>query len=133
MRPHLKFLSGDYLTFEIKSSQSGGSAICRICRLSDEMYSHIIASCKHLNRKQFYNEYRILCSLSENKINFDHILQNEETLTQFILDPCSFNLKTRIHIDDPVRPLLFNLSRDFCYSLDKQRKLKLTELSDRRK
>ena len=32
MKPHLKFLSVDNPTFKIKSSQSGGPAVCRICR-----------------------------------------------------------------------------------------------------
>ena len=29
-RPHVKFLSGNYLTYAIKSEQSGGSARCRM-------------------------------------------------------------------------------------------------------
>ena len=129
MRPHLKFLSGDYLTYQVKSQQSGGPAICRLCRLADETSSHIIGSCQQLDRKQFFKEFQTLCSLSQNKINFDDMLSNEETLTQFILDPCSFNLKIRIHIDDPVKISLLKLSRDFCFSLDKQRRQKLHELS----
>ena len=36
MRPHVKMLTGNYLTFEIKSLQSGGSAECRICSQSEE-------------------------------------------------------------------------------------------------
>ena len=30
-RAHLKFLSGNYLTYEVKAAQSGGSARCRLC------------------------------------------------------------------------------------------------------
>ena len=129
MRPHLKLLSGDYLTYQVRSQQSGGSPICRLCGLADETSCHIIASCQKLDRKQFLEEYKSLCLLSENNISFDYMVKSEETLTQFILDPCSFNLKTRIHIDDPVKSALFKLSRDFCFSLDKQRRQKLNALS----
>ena len=44
-RPHIKFLSGNYLTYQIKSEQSGGSPLCRICQ-SDETVSHVISTCQ---------------------------------------------------------------------------------------
>ena len=30
-KPHLKFLSGNYLTYSVRAKQSGGSSICKIC------------------------------------------------------------------------------------------------------
>ena len=36
MRPHLKMLSGDYLTYQTRSEQSGGSPDCRLCPASIE-------------------------------------------------------------------------------------------------
>ena len=45
-RPHLKFLTGDYLTYQRKFDQSGsGSPLCRICRSENETISHIIGTC----------------------------------------------------------------------------------------
>ena len=32
MKPHLKMLTGNYLTYKIKSEQSGGSPKCRLCQ-----------------------------------------------------------------------------------------------------
>ena len=45
MRPHLKMLGGDYLTYQIKSQQSGGSPQCRLCLSGTESISHIVYSC----------------------------------------------------------------------------------------
>ena len=52
MRPHLKMLGGDYLTYEIKSQQSGGSPLCRLCRSDIDSISHIVSSCRELDRKK---------------------------------------------------------------------------------
>ena len=128
MRPHLKMLGGDYLTYQIKSQQSGGSPLCRLCRSDIDSISHIVYSCRELNRKTFFSEMKYLCSLSKNNINFDEILKSEESTTQLILDPCSFNLVNRVHLDDPIREDFFKLSRQICYSLDKQRRVKLKNL-----
>ena len=48
MRPHIKMLSGNYLTFEVKSSQSGGSDQCRLCFDDVESLKHLIAQCVQL-------------------------------------------------------------------------------------
>jgi hypothetical protein len=47
-RIHLKMLAGDYLTYEVKSNQSGGSPHCRCCSLSSpvtESLEHILTVC----------------------------------------------------------------------------------------
>ena len=62
-RPHLKFLSGDFLTYKMKSEQSGGSPRCRICVSgSEKTTSHIISSCEALEskRKSFLLEFKSL-------------------------------------------------------------------------
>ena len=128
MRPHLKMLSGDYLTYQTKAQQSGGSPLCRLCRLEDDCLIHIVASCSKLSRNRFFQEYKNLCSFSKNQIDFDKILEDRTTLSQFILDPCSFNLEKRIHIDDPIKGALFKQSREFCFSLDKERRSQLNTL-----
>ena len=49
------------------------------------------------------------------------MLDNEDLLCQFILDPTSLNLKTRVSLNDPLVPQFYKLSRDFCFLLDKTR------------
>ena len=73
-------------------------------------------------------EFAELCLLNKSKLNFQHILSNPKTLTQFILDPTSFNLTDRIHISDPTVEHFFKLSRDFCYSIHNERIKMLQDL-----
>ena len=85
--------------------------------------SHIIASCLGLSdeRARILSEFENLCKLTKNQINFENILKNEETLSQFILDPTSLNLSERLSLKDPLVKDFFKLSRDFCYKIDKTR------------
>ena len=131
-RPHLKFLTGDYLTYQLKFDQSGsGSPLCRICRNENETISHIISTCPQYSttRQRIFKEFEELCALAKTNVNFQHIESNPKTSTQFILDPCSFNLYERIHIKDPLLPKYFKLSRTLCYSIHNVRIKCLQELS----
>ena len=59
-RAHLKFLSGNYITYAVKAEQSGGSPKCRICNTgNNETLSHVILSCPSLEaeRKPIMTEY----------------------------------------------------------------------------
>ena len=50
MRPHLKLLTGDYLTYKRKFDESGkGNPICRLCRTESESICHIVAICPAYN------------------------------------------------------------------------------------
>ena len=123
-RPHLKMLAGNYLTYKMKSEQSGGSPHCRICTSGqEESLSHVISSCEGLSgdRDRIIMEFRNLCSVTKNSINFDEILKNEQNVTQFILDPSSLNLPVRVSLSDPVISDFYRLSRQYCYKLDKTR------------
>ena len=123
-RPHLKFLSGNYLTYKIRAEQSGGSPLCRICTSgSEESVSHVISSCQAMSsvRDRLLNEFRILCSFTKNCIDFEEILNDEETLCQFLLDPTSLNLRNCVSLNDPLVQSFFKLSRDFCFKIDKTR------------
>jgi hypothetical protein len=53
-------------------------------------------------------------------------MNSEETWTQFTLDPTSMNLREGVHVNDPIDPELFKLSRDISYSINKRR-MKLFE------
>ena len=130
-RPHLKFLAGNYLTYQIRASQSGGSEVCRLCDTGQpETVPHIIATCSSLEseRNLFLSDFGKLCALTKNNINLDYLKTNEEDLCQFILDPSSLNLSSRVNIQDPILSEFFRLSRDTCYILDKTRTRLLNEL-----
>ena len=131
-RIHLKFLSGNYLTYKQKAEQSGGSPTCRICLSNcDETICHILTTCKGLAdvRHKMFPEFRSLSSQTKNHIDFD--LYIDDNLCQFLLDPTSFNLSARVSLQDPLVPDFFQLSRDFCYVVDKTRIGMLTELDNK--
>ena len=50
MRLHIKMLSGNYLTFDKKSQQSGGSPFCPLCKIETEpeTIEHLLAKCEEL-------------------------------------------------------------------------------------
>ena len=118
-RPHIKFLSGNYLTYKIKADQS---PLCRICTSgSDESVTHVISTCQALSeqRHKILDEYRKLWESTKNKIDFDEIMKSDEELCQFILDPTSINLQIRVSLQDPLLTDLFKLARDFCFIIEK--------------
>ena len=134
-KSHLKFLSGNYLTYSIRARQSNsGSPLCRICNLEeDETICHIVSRCYAFQeiRTRFIHEYTQLCMQTKNKIDFIPIMKEDDRFCQFVLDPTSLNLSTRVNISDPLVPHFFQLSRLYCYNLDKRRLQLLQEQSKR--
>ena len=131
-RIHLKMLAGNYFTYEIKSIQSGGSPHCRCCVSStpaNENLIHILTICDAYSdiRDRIMIEYQDLCNQTKNAISFQDIFSEGKTLCQFILDPASFNLKTRVHMNDPVLLPLFKTSRGYCYAVNARRMKLLKE------
>ena len=136
MRPHIKLLAGDYLTYQKKYDQTNqGSPLCRLCYLEGETICHILAICPAYQnkREKILEDMRSLCSSSVD-FRMQDILDenNPETLTQFILDPTSFNLKIRVQISDPLAQGLFKLSRDMCNFIHLERMKQLNEMSKRK-
>ena len=136
MRPHLKMLSGNFLTFKKKSDQSGGNPLCRLCLGHqnppigyDETLEHLICFCESLSepRSRILAELQLLCQQTESNINLQSF--NSIELTQFVLDPTSLNLKQRINMTDPKLSEFFKISRDFCYIIDKIRSRSLKSTS----
>ena len=126
-RIHLKMMAGDFLTYEIKSKQSGGGPHCRCCQAPSpppEDLPHILTSCDAYSdiRTRFITQYEILCTQAKSDIILSKICDNSEVFCQFVLDPGSFNLKNRIHTDDPTLDQFFKLSRDYCYAVNAARK-----------
>ena len=131
MRPHLKLLTGDYLTYKRKFDESGkGNPICRLCRTESESICHIVAICPAYNiiRNKIIEEMSELCLVARSKLNLQEILCDPNTLTQVILDPTSFNLKSRVDIGDPIVTPLFNLSRDLCNCINIERMKRLNNM-----
>ena len=68
---------------------------------------------------------RIVSSMTKLCLDAGFDMKLEELTNQqfktFILDPSSLYLKNRVNINHPVLPLLFQLSRDFCYAIDRSR------------
>ena len=124
MRPHLKMISGDYLTYFVKSQQSGGSPHCRLCGAPSETVSHVTVTCPALSDTRV----RILTQLSSLTSLADTYRDNEELFSQFLIDPASFNLPSRVNISDPQLPAIYKICRDLCFSLDKERLEKLKSI-----
>ena len=119
-------LAGDYLTYEVKSNQSGGSLHCRCCSLSSpatESLEHILTVCDLYSdiRERIVNEYSHLCSQAKSDVSFQQIMSDNKTFCKFILDPASFNLTKRVHMNDPILSQLFKTSRDYCYAINSRR------------
>ena len=135
-RPHIKFLSGNYLTYKTKAEQSGGLTHCRICLSGcDESISHVISTCQAMavEREKLLVELKDMCCKTKNQINFTELSTNEETLCQFILDPTSLNLPVRVSLSDPLMPDFYKFCRNYCFKLDKTRCGLLAELEKKRK
>ena len=125
-RIHLKMLAGDYFTYEVKSRQSGGSPHCRCCSTtpsSSESLVHILARCGAYSeiKERIAGEFKNACFISKSKIDFDKIYNDDELFCQFVLDPASFNLKARIHMNDPILDQMFRISRDYCFAVNATR------------
>ena len=122
-RPHIKMLSGDYLTFELKSSQSGGSPHCRACLANSEDILHILTQCNAYEdiRNRIVNQMKALLEEVDLLQSFEKIFETENYLCQFILDPTSLNLPIRVNQSGPLCDKLFKLSRDYCFAVHKSR------------
>ena len=125
MRVHVKFLIGNYFTYQMKSQQSGGSPQCRLCLSgNEEDYIHLLVQCYSLKtiRDTFLSDLSLLCKKTRNNIELNEFIFCDKTMTQFIIDPSSFNLINRIHMDDPCLPEAFKLCRNYCFLIDKNRR-----------
>ena len=89
MRPHIKMLCGNYLTFEMKSNQSGGSPQCRLYLSENETLRHLILICGTFEDLRSRIKTSITSICIENKIEIDVKKLTHEQFTQFILDPSS--------------------------------------------
>ena len=127
LRPHLKFLTCDYLTQQTRFDQTQkGSPLCRSCNKEHETISHMIAKCDayDLSRQKLMLQISEACPSLVTGLDMSH----EENFTQFILDPTSLNLTSRLNRGHPLLPSVFSFIRDFCFNLHNERVRRLRAL-----
>ena len=78
-------------------------------------------------------EFEALCLQAKSNFEFEEIRSQPNSLTQFILDPSSFNLKMRINVSDPILPIIFQLSRDYCVAIRTRRINVITSMDQEQK
>ena len=88
-RPHLKFLAGNYLTYQMKADQSGGFARCFICTSGE----NVISTCTgmEVERNRLLEEFKTLSGSTKTHIHFENIAENEKFLCELDLDPLILN------------------------------------------
>ena len=133
LRLHLKFLTGDYLTFHAKAKHNNSNdSKCKLCQENDETIEHIIASCRLYSeiRERIWTQMMSICLKSNVHSELQqHGLHDARSKAQFLLDPTSFNLSIRININDKIVPQLFALSRDLCFGIHNERLRKLRSVN----
>ena len=133
MGPYMKFLTGDYLTYLKKYENTNqGNPLCKICHTGNESVCHILAICPEYEdiRNRILSEISQLCLLAKIEFDFTKFLSDPEVLTQFLLDPTSFNLTERVHVSDPIVTHMFKLSRDICWAIHSKRMKTLKLLNE---
>ena len=134
MRIHLKFLTGDLLSFEKLARDRGGNPSCRLCPAPVENTEHILTECKATSeiRERLYPELvNLVAQFSTSCSLLDRSLTPNSILTQFILDPASMNLRNshRISYQHPRLSDLYGMSRDWCFAIY-QCRMRLLKLKD---
>ena len=147
MRPHIKMLTGDYLTYSrIVTDRQTGDPSCRLCRKLTvplsltpppaETIPHILTECRGTAEVRERIIPELLNSLLLAKPNHPYLISQPSlyilnpTLAQFILDCTSFNLPDSHRLDINCNQLVtvYNVSRDFCYAVHSSRMSQLKYL-----
>ena len=125
LRPHLKFLSGDYLTAERMSLDQGTDPQCRLCPRPApiESVKHIMTECPasaEIHRRLLPELLNTVANVQPSSSLLNNSTQH---LTQFLLDCTSFNLPEthRIPTHNPRVSEIFKISRDWCFAISRER------------
>ena len=126
LRSHLQLLTGDFPSFELIGYRQNSDQQCRLCLNPLESIQHILTECSATSdpRNRIFPELLNLVSAIDPN---NQLLQpniSKCILTQFVLDPTSFNLgdEFRISFQNPRLHELFSLSRDWCYAVTSLRR-----------
>ena len=91
LRPHLKMLCGNLLTYGQKFQQSGrGSPHCCLCDCDFESIIHIVASCPSFDdiREKILIDYDDVLQYSKNDLRVQNFLESEDVLPSlFLIQP----------------------------------------------
>ena len=104
LRPAVKMLLNDYYTFQLRSTNSNNSLspYCRLpgCNEKVEDTQHVLhCPATSSARESLLTELRELVESASPHIDYVRLSQNEETMTQFLLDCSSHNLEPEQRID----------------------------------
>ena len=129
-RPQIKMLCGDYLTMDrlVQDRQSGDPS-CQLCPSPTspppETLPHLLTECRGTAdlRERIFPQ--LLTTL--NKLYPSHpLLQSplshhrlDYTLTQFLIDPTSFNLPQCYRLGGPYTSEVFDITRSLCSAMDR--------------
>ena len=128
MRLHLKFLTGDYLSFRRLAEDNGKQDThCRICPADMEDIQHILVECRGTAevRSRLLPELLNTVSVIQPCSGIlDHQHLSPRDLTQFILDCGSFNLinKYRLSYENPGIFEIYRVARNWCFGIHNERK-----------
>ena len=131
LRYHLKFLTGDYLTYERLSRDEHTSPHCRLCGAPVESIEHVLTLCSSTAeiRRRILPE--LLNTVYQVQPSSSILASQSYFLTQFLLDCTSPNLPNsyRVPVHNPRVSEIFKISRDWCYAIgrERQRRLKQTK------
>ena len=135
LRSVVKMISGDYYTYSMRSSQSGGSPHCRICSStehSDELQpapeediSHILTECVGTKeiRETILPKIEAASRKTKCPIDFQVIKKSPKILTQYLLDCTSLNLNNnmRVNISDEAASDIYREARHFIHAVHLER------------
>ena len=134
LRILLKFLTGDYLSFErLESDRNTNDPHCRLCPSSCMDTRHILTECRGTAdvRERLYPELvNIVADLAPNSKLLNFSTLTSSILTQFILDCGSPFLSGdyRLNYSQPGISEVFRITRDWCFAVNNARKKLLKEL-----
>ena len=144
MEPYIAKWNGN-LQSTVGSKKKSACAITLLCQAPYEDLPHVLSTCHETQvpRKKYFDELRAILvtessqdrtpilakKISEN--SFEELVNNEDLITQFIVDPVSFNLPDvyRICIEDANLSQIFRVTRQMCYAVNRERLNKLKELT----
>ena len=133
LKSHLKFLTGDILSYLNISNERGGSPHCRLCPAPCEHTQHILCECTATAdiRERLYPELvNLVASIQPQSSLLGKNITSKKLLTQFTLDPASLKLPDthRISFQHPRLHELYSFSRDWCHAVYNRRANLLKQL-----
>ena len=119
LRPQIKMLCGDYLTYGTLAKQGDGSGHCRLCPGEWEDIRHILTECEatRVARDNVLPQLRdVLANVAPN-VDYNDLAKDPKILSQFIVDCTSMNLpnESRINMSNSHMHEIFEITRDLCY------------------